>query len=317
MDAHTTIASTIFSRHGVDFATVRRGGGWTNRVWLADTLVLRLAAEPGRTSLLREVQLAAHFPPAVGYPPLVESGVSEGFAWTLARRLPGENLEDAWHGLTGEERATALCDLWRRAEAVHAVPAAAAAAVVSQRAWFNNTDTAEARAGLARVTAASILTPGERQVLEEAVARFGRALPRAPLVLSHGDLTLANALWHAGHVTALLDFEFALLAPVQLDLNHLVKCAFGPEGIGQPVHGVDHVGAQRIKASVTEIARPLLSRPYERDLLRGYAILLELWLLELWLAHPEGEGPLEQWEPLRRLRALANREQDYLAPLTG
>ena len=30
---------------------------------------------------------------------------------------------------------------------------------------------------------------------------------------------------------------------------------------------------------------------------------------------PEGEGPLEQWEPLRRLRALADGAGGYLAPL--
>ena len=31
-----------------------------------------------------------------------------------------------------------------------------------------------------------------------------------------------------------------------------------------------------------------------------------------WLDHPEGEGPLEQWEPLRRLRSLADGNQGYL-----
>jgi hypothetical protein len=60
---------------------------------------------------------------------------------------------------------------------------------------------------------------------------------------------------------------------------------------------------------------PLLAQPADRDLLLGYAILLELWLLELWLAHPEGEGPLEQWEPLCRLRSLADGTCGYLAPL--
>lgn len=42
---------------------------------------------------------------------------------------------------------------------------------------------------------------------------------------------------------------------------------------------------------------------------------MELWLVQLWLAHPEGEGPVEQWDPLRRLRALAGGTGGYLAPL--
>ena len=66
---------------------------------------------------------------------------------------------------------------------------------------------------------------------------------------------------------------------------------------------------------IKELALPLLTQSGDFDLLMGYAILLELWLLELWLAHPEGEGPLEQWEPLRRLRSLADGKGGYLAPL--
>jgi hypothetical protein len=73
----------------------------------------------------------------------------------------------------------------------------------------------------------------------------------------------------------------------------------------------------RLQAAVRELARPLLVAASERELLLGQAILLELHLVELWLAHPEGEGPLEQWEPLRRLRSLADGSGGYLAPLLG
>ena len=122
-------------------------------------------------------------------------------------------------------------------------------------------------------------------------------------------------MWHAGEVVALLDFEFALLAPIQLDLNHLVKCAYGPPDTARSPSAHAGHGADQLRRSVQELALPLLAQPADRDLLLGYAILLELWLLELWLAHPEGEGPLEQWEPLRRLRALADGTGGYLAPL--
>jgi scyllo-inosamine 4-kinase len=108
----------------------------------------------------------------------------------------------------------------------------------------------------------------------------------------------------------LLDFEFAVLTPVQLGLNHLVKCAFGP-GDATP----DSDGAQRLRQAVIELALPELSHPDSKTRLHGYAILLELYQLESWLAHPEGEGPLEQWEPLRRLRSLADGKGGYLKRL--
>jgi aminoglycoside phosphotransferase (APT) family kinase protein len=198
---------------------------------------------------------------------------------------------------------------------VHAVPANEAAVIVPRRAWFNNTDASEAEAILVRLTNARPFFPSESRVLRDALDRFWSAVPGAPLVLNHGDLTLDNAMWHAGQVVALLDFEFALMAPIQLDLNHLVKCAFGPQDAVHLLATADLQGTHQLRQAVKQLALPLLAQPGQGDLLMGYAILLELWLLELWLAHPEGEGPLEQWEPLRRIRSLADGTSGYLAPL--
>lgn len=309
------VAAAILARFGAPFSSVQRAGGWTNAVWLAETLVLRLATGPDNENLAREARLAALLGPATGYPAILATGTSEGLAWSLAERLPGQSLGAAWAGLDWQERVAALAGLWKRAEAVHRVPPAAAAAIARQQAWFNNTDGAEAQAGLARLVEAQILAADQGRRLQAALDRFWPAAAYAPRVLCHGDLTLDNAMWHAGEVAGLLDFEFAVMAPVQLDLNHLVKCAFGPPDADRPPAGEDRTGAERLRAAVRELARPLLVEARERDLLLGQAILLELHLLALWLAHPEGEGPLAQWDPLRRLRSLADGRGGYLAPL--
>jgi aminoglycoside phosphotransferase (APT) family kinase protein len=295
------IAAAIFARHGVEVDTVRRAGGWTNAVWLSQGLVLRLSTGKGNLSLLREARLARLLPPGAGYPRIVETGTSDGFCWSLVERLPGESLGSAWGGLGAGERVAALQGLWERAQAVHSVPGYKAAGMAARESWFNSTDPERAEAGLARLEGDKILTARESQVLREALARYWRVRPAAPCLLCHGDLTMDNAVWHDGQVIGLLDFEFAVMAPVQLDLNHLVKCAYGP-----------WEGEQALRRAVKEMARPLLAREQDRDLLVGYAILLELWLLMDWLEHPEGEGPLEQWEPLRRLRSLAEGRRGYL-----
>ena len=301
-----SIAATVFARHGADFATAERAGGWTNAVWLTEKLVLRLSTTQDNENLLREARVASLFPAAVGYPMVVETGKMYGFAWSLAARLPGIPLGEAWTNLSQEERITALQELWERAQGVHRVPVAVIPEFVPRRAWFNTTEAGEAEAALARVTEAGIITAAESQVLRNALELFWCALPASSYVLCHGDLTPGNAIWHAGHVTSLLDFEYAVHAPIQLDLNHLVKCAFGPS---------DNRGEEELRRAIKELVLPLLTQPRDFDLLRGYAILLELWLLELWLAHPEGEGPLEHWEPLCRLHSLADGRGGYLAPL--
>jgi aminoglycoside phosphotransferase (APT) family kinase protein len=309
-ESQESIAASIFSRHGIDFATAQRAGGWTNAVWMTDDLVLRLSTRKERKNLLQEAKLSALFPSQVGYPQIVETGTTAGYAWTLAKKLPGKSLGDAWDDLLCEERVIALQGLWARAQAVHSVSCEEVAATVSRRAWFNSTNPEEAEVSLIRLAKEEVFTQAETFMLQGALAHFWEVLPSVPCVLCHGDLTRDNAMWHEGQVTALLDFEFAVMAPVQLDLNHLVKSAFGPGDAA-----TDMREAQQIRQAVKELALPILAQPNSKVLLVGYAILLELWLLEDWLVHPEGEGPLEQWEPLQRLHLLADGMGGYLAPL--
>ena len=92
MDSLQSIAASIFARHGVDFAAVRRAGGWTNAVWLADGLVLRLSTTQGSESLLCEARLATFFPPAVGYPTILETGTTGGIRMGTCDETAGQEL---------------------------------------------------------------------------------------------------------------------------------------------------------------------------------------------------------------------------------
>lgn len=58
----------------------------------------------------------ALLPPAAGYPALLDTVVTAGFAWTLTTRLAGRSLGDAWAGLSWEERVLpfAVCGSGRR-----------------------------------------------------------------------------------------------------------------------------------------------------------------------------------------------------------
>lgn len=309
------IAASIFARRGVDFGAARRAGGWTNATWLAGRFALRLAVQQGQEKIRREAQLASLLPPEVGYPQVVETGVTDGYEWSLSREIPGVNLGEAWRELDWDTRTSALSQLWHKVQAVHGVDIAAAAGLANERAWFNAASAEEAAASAARLAEQGILTPQQVDVLGEALDRFWKALPAAERVLNHGDLTVENALWHEGQVVSLMDFEYAVIAPPELDLNELVKCAFAPGAENDAPPGPTAAGLQRLRQAAIELAQPVIAHPGGVELLMGYAILLELWMLEDWLAHPEGEGPLEQWQPLRMLVSLANGRGGYLAPV--
>jgi aminoglycoside phosphotransferase (APT) family kinase protein len=315
LDHLRKIASGIFAKHGIDFATAKRAGGWTNLTWLAGGLALRLAARPGQDKIWREAMLAALLPPAVGFPPILETGVIEEYEWSLSQEIPGKNLGDVWNNLTWNERTNALRQLWEKVLAVHSVDINAATGLAREKPWFNAADTQAAEASLSSLVKHKNLSSPQADILRAALARFWTVLPAAACVLNHGDLTIENALWHAGKVVSLLDFEFAVIAPAELDLNEIVKCAFAPGERHESLPDPERAGLPQMQKVVAELAKPVISHPGGKDLLMGYAILLELWMLEDWLAHPEGEGPLEQWQPYRMLLSLADGQGGYLAQL--
>jgi scyllo-inosamine 4-kinase len=208
-----TIAGQIFNRYSIDFSTAIRGGGWSNATWLASGWVLRLAVEPGTNRLRREAGLGALLPPAVGFPVSLATGVTDGFEWSLSREIQGENLGELWPSLDWDHRIDAMRQLWQKIEAVHTVSPAAAAPYVLDQSPFYLPDAAGAKARLNRVFERGFIATSQVSVAEAILDLFWQAYDQAPKVLNHGDFTTENALYHAGRVVSLLDFEFALVAP--------------------------------------------------------------------------------------------------------
>jgi aminoglycoside phosphotransferase len=317
MERLKNTAAGIFARYGVDFATAKRAGGWTNATWIAGGLVLRMSVRQGGENIRREARLARLLPEEVGYPTILETGCSDGNEWSLSREIQGTDLGKVWHELDWDERTSALRQLWQKILAVHSVDIRATADLARKQAWFNATNAEDARAALRRLVRQGLLTSAQVAVLNRALDRFWETLPGSLCVLNHGDLTIENTLWHAGRVVSLLDFEFAVIAPAELDLNELVKCAFAPPERQDALADPDRTGLQQLRQAVSDLAMPVLNHPGGKELLQGYAILLEVWMLEDWLAHPEGEGPVEQWQPYRMLLSLADGQGGYLAPVLG
>jgi aminoglycoside phosphotransferase (APT) family kinase protein len=309
------IAARIFDRHQVDFSAARREGGWSNATWSAGGLVLRISVETGSERILREARLASILPPEVGYPPIVETGVTEGLEWMLAEEVAGRNLAEIWPVLGWEARTAALCELWAKARAVHSVDVLLAEAYANGESPFYASSAAEAAGQLARLEEAGVLASSQVAVLSKALDRFWAAVTLAPRVLNHGDLCTENALWDDGRVVALLDFEYAVVAPVELDLNELLKSAYAPPETADPLLDPDGSGQERLRLVVTDIAVATISTPDGADRLLGFALLLDLWSMEDWLSEWDGREPYVDWASYRALAALADGAGGYLAPV--
>ena len=277
--------------------------------------MLRVAVEVGTKHLLDEARLASILPPAAGYPPVLETGVREGVEWVLSSRVPGRNLAHVWPALGWQARSAALGELWTKAQAIHCVDPERAQAHVRDSSPLYASDPAQAAGQLARLQQAGVLTLERVAVLSNALERFWAAVHLAPRILNHGDLCTENALWDEGHVVALLDLEYALLAPVELDLNELVKAAYSLPETPDPLPDPDGSGRAGLRQTVSDIVIATCSAPGAADRLLGFSILVDLWLTEKWVAEGVDGEPNTDWAPHRELIALADGAGGYLAPV--
>ena len=218
-------ARALFVMHGVTDEPKRLSGGWTNCVFAAGGLVLRCTTNIESGRLRRETRLAQLLPAEVGYPEIVDSGSTDGCDWMLCRRIFGTNLEDAWEKLSWDERAEALEQLWMRAKHVHAISPDIVRTFVNENLWYITTMENALREA-ETLKESNVIKAEQYEAVKGYIYRFEAAMKQAECVLVHGDLTPANAMWHGGKITALLDFECAVIAPKEADLMMLLNTAY-------------------------------------------------------------------------------------------
>lgn len=309
------IATALFRQHGVDFANAQRAGGWTNATWLGGGLAVRVSVQPGSQNIRREATLGALLPDEVGFPTALATGVTDGLEWSVARQIPGENLGSLWPQMGWDDRLAALRQLWRKVEQVHSVDPAPAAPYTRPHSPFYAPDPAAARAKLAWLLDQTMVTAGQVRTLETALDRFWQALPTARHALNHGDFTIENALYSGGEVVSLLDFEFARIAPDEIDVTELIKMAFIPPEFPDPLPDPEGTGLEWLRQTVLELALPMINHPGGKDLLLGYAIQLEAWWIEEMLTHPPEDEVLDREQLKQVLAGLAQETHGYLEPV--
>lgn len=315
MDKHEQIAAHIFGQYDIDFRIAKKGNGWTNRTWLAGGLVLRLSTATGTDRIRRELRLASRLPDVVGYPVNVASGVNDGYEWSLSREITGVNLSEVWPSLPWWQRKREVRKIFEIVQAIHATDIETVKLCASDRAWYSSFDTGEALLGIAGLVQKNILSPEQGKALADALDRFFAHLPHVQKVLNHGDVTMDNVIWNDDGIASLLDFEHAAIAPGQLDLYSMLRFCFGPESVSDVPNPCEDSELLDFQAEVIRLAKPMLTHPYEFDLLIGFAILISSRRMEIWLENADNPDDFANWEPFRCLQSLADGSVGYLAPL--
>ena len=265
---------------------------------------MRIANTPVVDGMAAEVALVRALPPEVGHPKILGVGTIEGHDWIVTEEVRGQNLREAWPTLTSEERVRAIRQLWARVLVLHhATPSLRL--LVESHAGFIPATADDAAAAADRASAGLSLPDVARSRMHEIIGNYYRAAPVVEQVVNHGDLALMNALWD-GEVVALLDFEFAVLGPVEIDLCRLVAEAVVSED-GQRSDNDASAAALAIAARERDPA-------HGRALLLGAAVLDQLRDVEIWLGRDRAEDRFEDWRPDRLLAGLLETDCGYLEP---
>lgn len=224
----------LLARHGVGpvRGVAPACGGQINRALLVNgDLVLRVRpAEKDGSAFLTERRLYERLRGKLPVPEVVALDTSrevEPFDWILLRRLPGEPLTRLWASAGDRQRGWLLAQVAEAMRALHAerFPACGgfrAGELFPAASWAEYLDERFERR-LRRLHA----FPHADRALLAAIDAFRRrhrgALHDRPPGLVHRDLHFGNLLAEGHRLTGLLDFEAAVAAPPDYELDQLLR----------------------------------------------------------------------------------------------
>lgn len=266
-----SLAAEVAAQYGGDLARMKRANGYSNATWVGNGIAVRIAHSA--VDMAREVAILRALPKEVGHPEILGEGTTEGHGWIVSTEIRGQNLCEAWPTLTPAQRETAIHQLWARAQIVHDATPSLRTLVASHGGFIPATlDAAIAAANRASVKLG--LSSAQQSQLYKVIGYF-RAAPLVEQTANHGDLALMNALWD-GEVVALLDFEFAVLGPFEIDLCRLVcEACVTDDG-----HRIESEAGN----AAIEIAARHMDPVHGISLIHGAAILDQLRDIDIWKA---------------------------------
>lgn len=297
------LAAEVAARYGSDLERMRRANGYSNATWVGDGIVVRIAHTP--VDMAREVALVRALPRGVGHPEILAEGTTEGHGWIVTKEVRGQNLHEAWPTLTPAQQEDAVRQLWARTQIVHDATPSLTPHVASHGGFVPAT-LSDATASAQCADAALRLSSAQQSRLHDVIRGYFRAAPMVEQKVNHGDLALMNALWD-GEVVSLLDFEFAVRGPVEIDLCRLV-CEARVSEEGQRVD-------TKAGAAAVEIAARHMDPRHGHVLLHGAAVLDQLRDLDIFLARDRAEEDVKELRPSQLLTCLLGADCGYLEPL--
>jgi hygromycin-B 7''-O-kinase len=227
-------------------ADLRFIGGASNDVWLFGDMVLRVCWRADRGRLLREARLLADLPATIPHAEVVAVAENRDVSWLISERIAGEPLGDVARRLPERKLRDLFWEVSAILERLHTwdppehlrwqlgsrphldmanpmsvwasdlvpLPVPLALALVDMAKAVPNVDPHLIDAAAERIVSLSAFDPFAGNEDERSVV--------------HGDATTGNFLVCNGRISAILDFEWARIAPPDVELVSIVRMVQNP-----------------------------------------------------------------------------------------
>jgi aminoglycoside phosphotransferase (APT) family kinase protein len=214
---------------------------WSNDAWVCDDVVVRVCFRGDRSRMTREAAIGAALPAEVRYPRVLDYGEADGLAWMVVARVDGEPLWERWKAMPHAHLRPIAAQLADILQALHAWTPPAH--VMAQLRAHDFDAGPEARGVTGHdllplpyprwkplADAARTMAYVDPAIVDACAQRLDELAAHHPFVgefdrLVHGDANFANTMERDGHITALLDYEWARLGPPDAELVSFVRAA--------------------------------------------------------------------------------------------
>lgn len=219
------LVRVICQKEGINGRNIRvLSGGQVNQVFLIDgEYVLRIGSrEDAFQRLKHETELMHSLVGKIPVPRIYAFGQQDGLVYQIQQFIPGQKLYSIWKRLQPDVQENIVAELAAHLKILHSM--------ISPNFGYARQDTKRYDAWpdflsdkfkhtLEEIKALNIrIVPG---FLELAVNYFDvhkHVLQDGVPALVHGDLSLMNILVDNGRISAILDFEYSLQAPIDYEL---------------------------------------------------------------------------------------------------
>ena len=239
------LVRAICQREGIDCRNIEPlTGGQVNQVYrVDDAFIVRVGARADAFARLEhETALLGRFSGRIPVPEVLAFGQHDGYVYQIQRALPGQKLYLLWKNLSPDAQEVITTNLADALKVLHSLPAPqfglARPDAPRYDTWADFLS-AKFRQTLEELRALKIaMAPGFVEQAAEYFHSHRHVLEDGVPGLLHGDLTLVNLLAEGGKLTALLDFEYAVYAPIDYELWTLEAFCLYPNDWAEEDHEV-------------------------------------------------------------------------------